>query len=204
MDLFMARFLVFLSFLLVFVSCKKSNEPTYLSKAKDFQYKMNIEFSDQQTSPLTKEDFVTFSHLDFFPIQEKYRVKAHFTKLENQQPFEMLTTTSRLAKYIKYGIADFTLDNKKLKLTIYQSVDDKKYLFLPYFDKTSGKESYSGGKYIELEQPKNDTIIIDFNQAYNPYCAYNHKYSCPIPPDENRLDVAVIAGVKAYVHRSSR
>jgi len=184
--------------LISFLACKQEKEPTYLSAAKEFQYKMNIEFSDKQSSPLTDRDFQTFSSLHFFSIQKKYRVNAKFTRTPNEKPFDMLTTTSRLAKYIKYGVANFTLDNKKLTLNIYQNVAGEKHLFLPYFDKTNGKESYAGGKYIELENPKDNYIIIDFNQAYNPYCAYNEKYSCPIPPNENLLDVAIKAGVKKY------
>jgi len=189
---------VFLLLIMLFFSCKQEKEAEYLSAAKNFQYNMNIEFADKQSSPLTDADFAKFSSLQFFPIQKKYRVKAKFTLTPNEKPFEMLTTTSRLAKYVKYGIADFTIDNKKLALNIYKNVDGKDYLFLPYFDKTSGKESYAGGKYIELEPPKDGFIIIDFNQSYNPYCAYNHKYSCPIPPDENRLDIAIKAGVKKF------
>ena len=195
---FMKKIVSFVLLVLMIVSCKQEKEAEYLSAAKDFQYKMNIEFADKQSSPLTDEDFTKFSRLHFFPIQEKYRVKANFKRTPNEEPFDMLTTTSRLAKYVKYGIANFTLDGKELSLNVYQNVDGEKHLFLPYFDKTSGKESYSGGKYIELENPKDGFIIIDFNQAYNPYCAYNEKYSCPIPPDENRLDVEIKAGVIKY------
>ena len=184
--------------LLLFTACSQEKEAEFLKNAKEFQYKMNIEFADKKTSPLTDDDFQTFSSLKFFPIQEKYRVKANFTSTPNEKPFEMITTTSRLAKYVKFGIANFKLDGKDLELNIYQNVEGKKHLFLPYFDKTSGKESYSGGKYIELDQPENNIIIIDFNQSYNPYCAYNEKYSCPIPPDENHLDVEVKAGVRKF------
>jgi uncharacterized protein (DUF1684 family) len=116
----------------------------------------------------------------------------------------MLTTTSRLAKYVKYGEATFKLDGKEDQLNIYQSLSlrekpaYKDYLFLPFTDETSGKESYSGGRYIDLTIPKGNKIIIDFNKAYNPYCAYNHKYSCPIPPKGNHLNIAIKAGVKRY------
>ena len=195
---FMKKILLFILLIIITLSCKQEKKAEYLSAAKDFQYNMNIEFADKQSSPLTGEDFTKFSSLQFFPIQEKYRVKAKFKLTPNETPFDMLTTTSRLAKYVKYGIANFTLDGKALSLNVYQNVDGEKHLFLPYFDKTSGKESYAGGKYIELENPKDGFIIIDFNQAYNPYCAYNHKYSCPIPPDENRLDVEIKAGVMKF------
>lgn len=184
--------------LIVFLSCKQEKEPAYLVAAKEFQYKMNIAFADIKTSPLTDKDFQTFSSLHFFSIQKKFSVKAKFTRTPNEKPFDMLTTTSRLAKYVKYGIATFTLDGKKSVLNIYQNVADEKHLFLPFFDKTNGKESYSGGRYMDLQYPENNIIVLDFNQTYNPYCAYNEKYSCPIPPDENLLDLEINAGVMKF------
>ena len=74
------------------------------------------------------------------------------------------------------------------------------YLFLPFTDKTNGDSSYGGGRYLDLKLPEGDSIIIDFNQAYNPYCAYNDKYSCPVPPKSNNLDIEVLAGVKTFKH----
>jgi uncharacterized protein (DUF1684 family) len=75
----------------------------------------------------------------------------------------------------------------------------KKYLFIPFRDLTSGKESYGGGRYIDTEIPAGETLILDFNRAYNPYCAYSHRYSCPIPPEENTLKVEIRAGEKVPV-----
>ncbi len=184
--------------LFVVVNCKKDNDAEFLKAAKKFQYKLNIEFLDKKSSPLKEENFKQFKGLDYFPIQYKYRIKANFMPTPNGKEFDMLTTTSRLAKYIKYGVAYFTFEDKNLKLSIYQNIEGVKHLFLPYFDKTSGKENYSGGKYIEINEPVDNIIIIDFNQSYNPYCAYNEKYSCPIPPDENYLDVEIKAGVKKF------
>ncbi len=196
---------VLLSFLLVvLISCSQPEKDPIVEGIKDFQQKLNLEYADIKTSPLTKEDAIRFSSLEFFPIDKKYYVKAFFKRTPNEKLFDMLTTTSRLAKYVKYGEATFNLEGKKQKLAIYQSLslkekpEYKDYLFLPFTDKTSGKESYAGGRYIDLKIPKGDSIIIDFNKAYNPYCAYNHKYSCPIPPKGNYLDVAVKAGVKKY------
>ena len=89
-------------------------------------------------------------------------------------------------------------------MNLYQSLDLKKIeeykdaLFLPFTDLTSGVDSYGGGKYIDLKIPQGTTITIDFNRAYNPYCAYNHKYSCPIPPQENDLAIEIRAGVKKF------
>jgi uncharacterized protein (DUF1684 family) len=76
----------------------------------------------------------------------------------------------------------------------------KNHIFVPFTDLTTGSESYGGGRYVDLELPFSDKVIIDFNRAYNPYCAYNHKYSCAIPPEENHLNVAIKAGVKAFAN----
>ena len=118
----------------------------------------------------------------------------------------MPTTTERAPLYKKYGIAKFELNGTTLELSIYQNHDlnltsnNNNYLFLPFNDKTNGTSSYSGGRYIDLEIQKNNNnkIIIDFNKSYNPYCAYNHKYSCPIPPSENILPIEILAGVKDF------
>ena len=116
----------------------------------------------------------------------------------------MKTSTSRTPIYIKYGEITFTLEGKELKLNVYRDIELSKKaaykddLFLPFSDLTSGKESYIGGRYIDLKLPKGDTIVVDFNTAYNPYCAYNYNYSCPLVPLENDLDVEVKAGVKTF------
>jgi hypothetical protein len=171
---------------------------------KSFQKKLNKEFKDPEASPLTKEDRAVFKKLDFFPINKKCIVKAEFKRAKNSLPFKMKTTTDRLPVYEKYGEAHFELDGKTFVLNIYQNhslretEEYKNYLFLPFTDETNGIETYGGGRYIGLEIPESDTILIDFNKAYNPYCAYNYKYSCPIPPKENHLNTEIKAGVKNY------
>jgi hypothetical protein len=190
---------------LAFTQCSSQNT-SYTDEIKLFQYELNTEYADVSKSPLTKEDLKTFKALDFFEINEKYKVKAEFELTPNTPIFELKTTTDRLPLYRKYGIATFILEGKKHTLNIYQSQDlmnsleYENYLFLPFNDATNGKSSYGGGRFIDLEIPKagSNTIIIDFNKAYNPYCAYNHKYSCPIPPKENLLNISIEAGVKAY------
>lgn len=195
---FMMKKISFIFLLVLITSCNQKKEAEYLTEAKEYQFKKNIEFTDIRSTPLTKKDFTNFSSLEYFPIQEKYRVKATFKRTSNEKVFDMLTTTSRLAKYVKYGVAKFTIDNKELSLNIYQNIKSEKHLFLPFFDLTNGKESYSGGRYIDLKYPKNEILIIDFNQSYNPYCAYNNKYSCPIPPGENSLNIKIKAGIKKF------
>ena len=172
--------------------------------AEDFQKKLNVEFADATKSPLTEKDRTDFKGLDFFPIDKAFIVEAKFTKSKNEKSFEMKTTTDRMPLYVKYGEVSFTINGENFKLNVYQNLElikrpgFKKHLFLPFSDLTSGNETYGGGRYIDLEIPKGKTITIDFNQAYNPYCAYNPKYSCPIVPAENELLTNVNAGVKKF------
>lgn len=172
--------------------------------AKKYQQELNKEYANKETSPLLAEDFATFKSLDFYPISEKYFVVAKLVRTPKEKPFKMKTSTDRQPIFIKYGEAHFELDGKHFKLNLYQDVEfskNPKYkddLFLPFFDETSGKESYIGGKYIDLKIPKGNTIAIDFNTSYNPYCAYSHRYSCPKVPLENDLKVAIRAGVKKF------
>ncbi|HSD08954.1 DUF1684 domain-containing protein [Flavobacterium sp.] len=169
-----------------------------------FQKELNAEYADAKTSPLTTEDLAKFKSLDFYSINEKAFVVAQFIRTENEKPFEMKTSTARRPIYIKYGEAHFKLEGKEFKLNIYRNIELSKkeeykdYLFLPFSDLTSGKESYIGGKYIDLKIPSGNTIVIDFNLSYNPYCAYNHKYSCPKVPLENDLAIEIKAGVKKF------
>lgn len=172
--------------------------------SQEYQQNLNKEYADKKESPLTDEDFRTFKSLDFYEINPKFIVEAKFIKSENEKIFEMKTSTTRLPKYLKYGQLNFKIDNLDYKLNIYQNIDLIKkegyedYLFLPFSDLTCGNESYIGGRYIDLQIPKSDKITIDFNKSYNPYCAYNHKYSCPIVPLENDLKIEILAGVKNF------
>lgn len=174
------------------------------TEIKDWQQKMNTEFADKEHSPLTKKDLRKFKSLAFFPIDSSWRVEARFVRTPNEKPFEMPTTTSRLPIYEKYGEAHFSYKGENYVLNIYQNhqlretEEYKEYLFLPFTDASNGEGSYAGGRYIELSIPAGDSLVIDFNKAYNPYCVYNTKYSCPIPPAENDLPVAVTVGVKDF------
>ena len=175
-----------------------------LAAAKKYQQELNKEYANRETTPLMAEDLATFKGLDFYPINKKFFVNAHFVRTPKEKPFKMKTSTNRMPVYIKYGEVHFEIDGQKCKLNVYQDLEliqNPKYkddLFLPFFDATSGKESYIGGKYIDLKIPKGNTIAIDFNTSYNPYCAYSYRYSCPKVPLENDLKVAIRAGVKKF------
>jgi len=167
-----------------------------------FQEELHKEFTDSTRSPLPKADIATFPGHDFYRIDLSYRVSAKLLRTPNEKPFKMGTTSGELQDYVKYGELSFMLKGKAYKLNVYQNVAMSKlpaykdYLFLPFTDLTNLDETYGGGRYIDLSIPKGNTITVDFNQAYNPYCIYNDKYSCPIPPKENHLETEVKAGVK--------
>jgi uncharacterized protein (DUF1684 family) len=190
--------------MLLLINCGQDNKID--EEAIKFQNKLNEEFSNKDESPLTEEDLASFTKLDFFPIDSDYRVTAKLIFHKDSKPFKMATTTDRLPVYSLYATASFTLKGKAYQLEIYQNekltltTEYEDYLFLPFTDNTNGETSYGGGRYIDLHIPESDEIIIDFNQAYNPYCAYNKKYSCPIPTKTNHLDLDVRAGVMAYKH----
>lgn len=181
-----------------------SQEKFDASSVTKFQEVINSEYADAKTSPLLAEDLAVFKTLDFYPINEKFFVTAKFVRTENEKPFEMKTTGERKPMYVKYGEAYFVLDGKDFKLNIYKNIELSKkeeykdYLFLPFSDLTCGNESYIGGKYIDMKVPKGETMVIDFNTSYNPYCAYSHKYSCPKVLLENDLNIEIKAGVKKF------
>ncbi|MGI9532594.1 DUF1684 domain-containing protein [Lutimonas sp.] len=181
-----------------------AQESKEYKSAKKFQQKLNKEFSSKEESPLTEEDLAEFEGLEFYPIDSSFIVNAQLTFHKDSEPFAMKTTTDRLPVYILYATAHFEIMGKKCTLEIYQNEklvltpEYEDYLFLPFTDLTNGNGSYGGGRYIDLSLPEGDSMIIDFNQAYNPYCAYNEKYSCPIPPKTNDLDLAIKAGVKSF------
>ncbi|MCI9845735.1 DUF1684 domain-containing protein [Flavobacterium pectinovorum] len=190
--------------LLLVFNCTYSQGKFSKNDAEKFQKTINTEYADAKTSPLKEEDLKLFKSLEFYPINSRYFVNAKFVPAKNEKAFDMKTSTSRRPKYIKYGTVFFTIDGVALQLSLYQDVQLSKsdkykdHLFLPFSDLTCGKGSYAGGRYIDLKIPKGDRISIDFNQAYNPYCAYNYKYSCPIVPSENDLNVEIKAGVKTF------
>ena len=168
-----------------------------------FRSQMNREFSSEDESPLTTEDRAHFDSLPFFPIDTAFYVIARYEKVKKTKKFKMKTTTDRRPLYDVYAMVSFSLKGKSFEIPVYQShrlremEEFKSYLFLPFNDLTNGNESYGGGRFLDLAIPKGDVIVLDFNKAYNPYCAYNSKYSCPVPPKKNFIDFEIKAGVKA-------
>lgn len=175
-----------------------------VQSAKDFQDELNREFADPIDSPLDSLDRLEFVELDFYPISEDYIVVAALQRQQGADFFEFETSTDRRPEYRVWGVAYFTLQGVECSLTLYQSkklmntLEYGDYLFLPYGDLSNGSSTYSGGRYINMRTVEGDTIIIDFNQSYNPYCAYSDRFSCPKVPSNNQLNLEVKAGVKKF------
>ncbi len=170
-----------------------------------FQQALDEEFRSPQESPLTAAERRAFAGLPFYPTHYAYYVAATLVRDSTAQPFAMETSTARRPLYRKYGELRFVLGGQPQRLTVYQNLELLKrpgfedYLFVPFTDLTNGHETYGGGRYLDLRVPPAGTtgLLLDFNRAYNPSCAYNHGYSCPVPPAENRLAVAIPAGVRS-------
>jgi uncharacterized protein (DUF1684 family) len=183
-------------------SQKNKQQSKEIQEIKKFQNDLNKEYLDPKETPLRDDNFTKFKQHPFFPIDLKYRVIAKFITTENPQPFDLPTSSGKSKSYQEFGKATFELDGKSYTLTIYQSLDlmkmekYKDHLFLPFHDETNNKETYGGGKYMDLKIPSGNTIVLDFNQSYQPFCAYNaYDYNCPIVPEENKLPVEIRAGV---------
>ena len=194
---------IFISILFIsLLSCAQKKRA--LKGETEFQKELNAKYKDASQSPLKDKDRKQFEGLDFFKFDSLYVVEASFKRTPNEKPFKMRTTTSRRPIYVKYGELSFNLKGESFTLNIYQNQElitkegYEDYLFLPFLDETNGLESYGGGRYVDARIPEGETMIIDFNQAYNPYCAYNDKYSCPLVPRKNYLKTRIEAGVKAF------
>jgi uncharacterized protein (DUF1684 family) len=190
----------------VLCSCNSQGKRALLGKT-EYQQKLNASYKDASKSPLKKKDLKGFKGLDFFPVDSTFIVIATLVKIANAPTFEMATTTDRKPLYKEYGTLNFTLKGKACELTIYRSQDDlrdekyKDYLFLPFTDATSSNESYGGGRYMDVmttSENRDGTIELNFNNTYNPYCAYNDKYSCPLTPRKNHLDIEIKAGIMVF------
>jgi uncharacterized protein (DUF1684 family) len=180
-----------------------AQESTCVEKALAYQQHLDKEYSEEESSPLPKKERKNFTGLPFFEIDEKLIFEeAEFRRTPEESPFLMSTSTERQSLYVKYGEVFFEIEGKEYKLNVYQSQklstnpEYADYLFVPFTDLTNGITTYGGGRYLDLHIPEGNTVLLDFNRAYNPYCAYSTRYSCPIPPEENHLEVAIEAGVK--------
>ncbi len=147
-------------------------------------------------SPLSDSIKSSFEGFDYFEPDPLFKVKASLVRISENSNLKMVTNDGQVREYTKYAYAIFNLSGQQRQLTLLQAdlEESDGTLFLPFGDLTNGETTYGGGRYLDLQLTSKNTITIDFNLAYNPYCAYSADYSCPLPPSENRLSVAINAG----------
>lgn len=205
----MTKFFFSLIFVLTF--CAAINAQTFYGSTdtKIFREGRDREFRSKEESPLKEEDFPKFEGLNYFDENKKYIVKADFKRTSDEKYFQMPTSSGKSKKFVKYGVLIFKLNRKTYSLNVYQADEEvlKKYpeyadlLFVPFKDLTNGQETYGGGRYIDIKMPEGKKAFLNFNNAYNPNCAYgSDRYNCPIPPKENFLQTEIKAGEKKYSH----
>ena len=162
-------------------------------KAKD-QY-----FGGDQNSPLTPDQRKRFRGLQYFDENSKLQFVLSVEEFpkDAKEVIQMATSSGETATHLRWGQLKFEVDGTPVVLTVYRNVEGDEF-FLPFMDATTGEESYTDGRYLDMTAAGDGRLVVDFNYAYNPYCAYNPNWSCPIPPSENRLPVSIKAGEKAF------
>jgi uncharacterized protein (DUF1684 family) len=171
-----------------------------MEELQGFRARKDTFFRDDPDSPLTSEQRATFSGLRYFPDAETLRLRLPLETdgVDLDEPIRMQTTSGEIEEYRRAGVVRFEVDGEAAQLTLYRSADGEE-LFLPFRDTTSGGESYGAGRYLEVDPPGPDGLVeVDLNYAYNPYCAYNPDWACPLPPLENWLQVPIRAGERTF------
>lgn len=173
-----------------------------LSPAAKYQEELSAFYENDKTTPLSQNEKAQFGGIDFFPLNKKYILKAHFKKIDSGSTIPFPTSAKKMKHYKEFGLLQFVIDGQAQELTLYESVPAiagyEDALFLPFKDVTTGFTSYGAGRYLDVNRSEieGDSLLLDFNKAYNPYCAYSTAYNCPIPPSNNTLTVSIEAGVR--------
>ena len=194
---------IFFAFILIFTFSNLKSQDAYKEEIMNYILKYKRELVRDTHSPITRADL---QYIDFFDPDPAYRVKCKITKLKDRKFIDFATSSGKKRKYRKYAM--LTCPLKDTVITIYayeskrllESEQYKDYIFLPFSDLTNDESTYGGGRYIDLNRKDfaGDSIVIDFNKAYNPYCAYSYGYSCAVPPVENFIEMEIKAGEKKF------
>lgn len=202
--------ILFMLFLTNMNETVKSNDAiqteAYTQKIIQDRIIKDAELTDTTVSRFNTEERAHFAEkgLQYFDPDFQYQVLAEFVTDTSSPIFQMPTSTDRKPNYRVYGYLHFLMKDTLCKLTAYQNMDYKNSpsydnsLFVPFMDNTNGLYTYGGGRYMDIPIPESDTTWLDFNTAYNPYCAYASRWSCPLVPFENDLNISIIAGEKSY------
>ena len=175
----------------------KQAAPDFTTELADYRKGREDFLRNDPESPL--ENRSAFTGLQFFAPAESWQISAHFTPQSGSRSFTVQLTDGKTETYTLAGRAEFEVGGRPQQLLVFESRESGQY-FVPFRDATSGKSTYGGGRYLDVptEHLTGGRLLLDFNRAYNPFCAYTPAFVCPVPPAENTLTVAVEAGEKSY------
>ena len=203
--LFSSVCLVLVVLFLDFSALKAQDSYTDLLKKERLQ--KDEELGRRKTSPLQKTDRKNFDHLRYFEVDTSWNKQANYQRLSGGDTIDFATSSGRIKQFVRYARLSFGHNGQRYAISAYKRVYPPGYvppyapsLFVPFTDLTTGDGTYGGGRYMDIEIPQEESTVItlDFNRCYNPYCAYGSGFSCPIPPEENFMDLRVEAGEKNY------
>lgn len=189
----------------IFFSCKEkysNEEKIYIEQIKNLREQKNNYMKQDPASPFNYDAKANFKPLKYFDINPDFVFKSKLQEYETKDTIEVLGTKGEKRIAIKFGYIKFNYKDKEYKLNVYKNLDKNNnvYYSIWFTDKTTGNETYGVGRYLdfELNEDKNFIYTIDFNLAYNPYCAYSSLYSCAIPTKDDYIDLEIKAGEKSF------
>ena len=197
-----SSFIVLFSMICLIQSCSNSThsnaeKSAYISEIIEIRDQKDLEFKNDKKSPIPLQKREGFTGLGYFEINENWKIKAAVIKNDKANDFEMSHTDGEIGHMMNVADLLFILDGMEFKLHSFINSNNPNTttVFIPFYDNSNGNTTYSGGRYIDLPlSPQQDSVWLDFNLAYNPYCVYNDLYACPIPPESNYLELNIEAG----------
>lgn len=189
--------LVPICLVIFFLVQSSGSDDEYIKSIQDFREEKHKFFKESEGSPFVQKK-ITYEPVTFFPPNPTFKVNAKLEKLTSRETVSIANSDGSNIKYLKFARATFKLNKKEYSLLVLKALGFGNQYLTAFIDETSGETTYGGGRYLDLAVGKSDKVEIDFNKAYNPYCAYSAEYLCPLPPRENFIEVAIEAGEKDY------
>ncbi|MFQ5870976.1 MAG: DUF1684 domain-containing protein [Candidatus Geothermarchaeales archaeon] len=177
-----------------------THDVEYASMLEQYRREKDKYFAEAPDSPIPPDQRHRFTGLRYFPVDPKCRFFARLIEHDEPQKVSMVTSRGTVDEYLKQGYLKFELEGQTHRLQGYRSLrhHHEESLFVPFRDATSGEETYSSSRYVDVHMSEEGVYELDFNTAYNPYCAYSDDYTCPLAPQENWLRIPIRAGEKNY------
>lgn len=189
--------LIPLGLLTFFFLQSNGSDDEYIDAILEFREDKHQFFKESEGSPFVQKK-IPYEPVQFFPPDPAFKVRARLERLTSRETVSLANSDGSIVKYLKFAQATFKLNKKEYSLLVLKALGFGNQYLTAFVDETSGESTYGGGRYLDIMIGKSDKIEIDFNKAYNPYCAYSAEYLCPLPPRENFLEVAIEAGEKDY------